>query len=319
MHKSKWNNFCIVGMGDHTKKKIIPALLSCKKKIKAIVTSQNQKNYLSFQTLDEALKNLSEDTVYIIATPPQIHYDQMKQILTFGRDVIVEKPAFLYTKQAKEILQLSKLNNNIVFEAFMYRYSKLYKKFINFWSDNIDDIIYIKCDFYIPKIPNNTFRIQGDIASSCLYDMGCYSMSLLVDLGLTLDNIEVENICYKNKLIYSIELKAIIDGITIRLNFGGAKEYTNSVLVKTNKNITVTFWPFFYGRKSTKYVSHVFNNDIKIGEIDEIDDSNSFEEMFDMNYSDLLSNQNKRFKKMLLVTKKLEELAIELKKIKPLQ
>ena len=312
MDYQKWNNFCIIGMGAHAKDKLVPALLKSKKKIVGVVTSQNniKLECPKFKTVNQALLKLSKDTVFIISTPPNLHFKQIKEIISFKKDIIVEKPAFVNFNQGKQIFNLATLNENIIVEAFMHRYTKLYKNFIEFWDKNNHDVISIESNFLIPMIPENTFRSKGNITSSCLFDMGCYGLSLLVDIGFSLNDIKIVKKKYKNKLISRLVLCGIEKGIKIKLHFGIGKTYKNDVTILTSTKKTVKFWPFFYGRKDTKYISYNFNNDIKINKIN---DHNAFEKMFNNSRQDLLSNQNNRFEKMLIVTKKLDELAKSLK------
>ena len=93
-----------------------------------------------------------------------------------GRDVIVEKPIFLNTKEVKEIFTLSIKNRAIVLEGFMHRYSIMYYKFLRYYKHNKNQIVGLKSSFFIPDFPKNTFRDNNNITSSCLYDIGCYGL-----------------------------------------------------------------------------------------------------------------------------------------------
>ncbi|MDC0092739.1 Gfo/Idh/MocA family oxidoreductase [Alphaproteobacteria bacterium] len=311
MNYQIWNSFCIVGMGLHAKEKLIPALLKSKKKIEGVVTSQNniKLECPKFKTVNQALLKLSKNTVYIISTPPHLHFKQIKEIISFKKDVIVEKPAFINFNEGKQIFNLATLNDNIVFEAFMHRYTKLYKNFIEFWKENNHNIISIESNFIIPRIPDNTFRSKDNIKCSCLFDMGCYGLSLLVDIGFLLSDIKIVKKEYQNALISSLVLSGIENGVTIKINFGIGKEYKNDIIVTKRNKDNVKFWPFFYGRKDTKYILYKSDEGIKVNKINDI---NAFEKMFNNTRQNLMSNQNNRFEKMLIVTRKLDELAMSL-------
>ena len=313
MSKKIWKNFCIVGSGFHVTDKLIPALIESNKLIKGIVTSKQKESLLKFKnysTIASCLKTSPKDTAFIIATPPSLHFTQAKEIIENGRDVIIEKPIFLKVKELKEICSFLDDNKNVVLEAFMHRYTKMYCEFIKFWRINKQQIIKLKSSFYIPDLPIGTFRDNTDISSSCLYDIGCYSLSLLNDLGLDLDKIQIEKFKKKDLKISYIQLKGKIKSLSVELNFGQNKNYENFVEVTTLDNNRFSFSPFFYGRKAKKSIIN-FNNDTML--FSHINDCNAFEKMFCQDVNNLHFNQKDRFKNMLIVTKKLEKLALELK------
>ena len=65
--------FCIVGLGEHAKKNLIPSLLENNQIILGIVTSKVTTNFPSikkFKSLDKAIKELPKKTMFIIASPP---------------------------------------------------------------------------------------------------------------------------------------------------------------------------------------------------------------------------------------------------------
>lgn len=313
MSKKLWKSFCIVGSGFHVVDKLIPALIKSNKLIKGIVTSKPKESLLKFKnysTIASSLKTLPKDTAFIIATPPSLHFTQAKEIIENGRDVIVEKPICLKVKELEKICSILNDDKNVVLEAFMHRYTKMYSEFIKFWRINKHQVIKLKSSFYIPDLPIGTFRDNKDISSSCLYDIGCYSLSLLNDLDLDLDKIQIEKFKKKDFKISCIQLKGKIKNLSVELNFGQNKIYENFVEVTTLDNNRLSFTPFFYGRKKKKSIIN-FKNDIML--FSHIYDCNAFEKMFSQDVNQLRYNQKNRFKNMLIVTKKLEKLAFELK------
>ena len=105
MSQKNWKNFCIVGIGNHAITKVIPALIAGNKDIKGIVSSKKNipSEFKKFNNIKESLINLPKDTVYLIATPPELHFEQAKEIMKYGRDIIIEKPISLakWTKPMK--------------------------------------------------------------------------------------------------------------------------------------------------------------------------------------------------------------------------
>ncbi len=71
----------------------------------------------TFDDLNAFFTHGQFDTVYI-ASPNSLHYEQAKQAINHGKNVIVEKPAFMNQKQMAEIQELLNHNPDILyFEA----------------------------------------------------------------------------------------------------------------------------------------------------------------------------------------------------------
>lgn len=313
MSQKNWKNFCIVGTGNHAITKVIPALIAGNKDIKGIVSSKKNipLEFKKFNNIKDSLINLPKDTVFVIASPPDIHFKQAKEIIKYGRDIIIEKPSFIKVKEVKEICSLVNSSKNIILEGFMHRYTKLYIEFMKYWSEEKHGVIAFKSSFYVPEVTEGSFRDNKDIISSCLYDMGCYGLSLLNDMGLDLKEIKINNFDTYESRISSIQLKGIINNISIEIKFGNNKNYENFVQVKTKNNKIIKFSPFFYGRKAVKFIEHCKNNDMQL---EQFNDCNGFQVMFNENRHNLYMNQKFRLKKILVITGKLEKLAKELEK-----
>lgn len=309
------SNYCIVGYGNHAETKLIPALKNTNKQIFAIVSSKKllfQQNCKVFSNLDEALDKSSKETIFIISTPPQAHFNQIKTILCSKRSVFVEKPIFTGSKDVLFIQNMLSKGGLFVAEALMYKHTILYTKFIDYWNKNKINILKLECNFLIPSIPSNTFRDGFSISSSPLYDIGCYIISLLIDLNFQLDNLKIEEIFFKDSKIEKILINNTSEKIEILLNFGLNKEYKNSIKLFSSKN-SVEFSPFFYGRQEKKKILYEANKNKK--EI-VIDDCNAFENMFNISKNNWLSNQEKRFINILKVNIVLESLSDQVENFK---
>ena len=286
MFQKNWKNFCIVGSGNHAITKVIPALIAGNKDIKGIVSSKKNipSEFKKFNNIKDSLINLPKDTVFVIASPPDMHFKQAREIIKYGRDVIIEKPSFIYVKEVEEICSLVNSSKNIILEGFMHRYTKLYIEFMRYWIEEKNAIIALKSSFYVPEIPKGSFRDNKDIIFSCLYDMGCYGLSLLNDIGLDLKEIKINEINTYESRISSIQLKGIIDNISIEIKFGNNKNYENFVEVITKNNEIKRFFPFFYGRNAIKFIKHSKNNH---KQVEQFDDCNAFQLMFNENRHNL--------------------------------
>ncbi|MDX5425816.1 MAG: Gfo/Idh/MocA family oxidoreductase, partial [Exiguobacterium sp.] len=65
-----------------------------------------------YATLDEALA--TDASLFIITTPSHLHKDMVEQCLIAGKDVLVEKPAFVTTEEGEALLRLEQASDGIV-------------------------------------------------------------------------------------------------------------------------------------------------------------------------------------------------------------
>ena len=118
-------------------------MLKSGKKIVGLVSRSKNSNIRRFQrfsNINVALKKLPKK-LFLISTPPSTHITYIKILLKIKRNLIVEKPMFTHPKQVLECKKYFYQNNKLIFkEAFMYKYSLLYKKIKSFINNNVDDI-----------------------------------------------------------------------------------------------------------------------------------------------------------------------------------
>ena len=305
--KNKKENFFIVGFGTHARKKLLPALQNLNKRVCGIVSSKHQLNTSIpiFKDIKNASNSINDCTKFIISSPPNIHFSQVKQILNMNKNIYVEKPIFINSFQAKEIDKILINKNVFVTEILMYKYTHLYKSFLKTWSKRKDECVKIECFFNIPEIPNNTFRDDYSLISSPLYDIGCYPLTLLVDLQISLKNLKILHINKKNNKMLNFQIKGIYKQFDIDLEFGIGKEYKNLVSLKFSDEKIIEFDKFFYGIECKKNI--LIKNKKKCKRIT-IEDINGFEKIFSYPPSFWKKNQRKRFLNIIKVNNKLMSL-----------
>jgi len=298
------DNYCIIGFGNHAQTKLLPSLIKLEKKIFGIVSKKINFNYQIeiFKNLDDALLFSNKDTYFVISTPPQLHFLQTKKILENNRNVFLEKPGFINEDEVGMIYEIIKNNNLFVVELLMYKYTKLYQKFLKIWYQNKKKCTKITCVFNIPKIPPNTFRDNRDIYSSPLYDIGCYLITLLVDLNLSLRNLKIIKIISKKSKVKQFYINGFDNKIEIYLEFGISDKYENYVSLDLEKKSNIKFENFFNGREIRKKI--IYKNDNKYFE-NIICDVNGFETIFKHSHSYWIKNQSLRFDNLILVNEKL--------------
>ncbi len=307
-----WKRFCVVGVGRHAQTKLIPALLANGQQIVGLVSSQLPEQLPCgpvFASIEAALNALPVDTVFIIATPPTMHFEQVYTVTEAGRDVIVEKPAFVSKKEACEIAILCHDRGTVLVEGLMYRHTALYRRFLEYWDARRDQIDALDAKFLIPEVPQDSFRQENTIASSCLFDMGCYVISLLADLELSLDALHLTPVTHHWNGWDEINIGGLLDDIKVRIKIGVAPTYQNVVEVCIRDREKAKFWPFFYGRPSERWISIESHETIAK---ETLDDADAFQRMFMVPRSQLVADQPKRLEQIIRVTSLLEALGREL-------
>lgn len=285
------NKFCIVGLGEHARKKIIPAIRNLKNVHIAAVTSSldfRENDVLKFDTIDQAISKLDKDYIFYISTPPSTHYELAKKLLLNDFNCLIEKPIFLFAEEFESIKNIARTRSKYFFECFMHRYGNIYSEFIEIYQKEIDNIKSLDIKFCIPKIPSNTFRSIKNISSSLIYDIGCYPISLINDIS---ENNEIKIVSIENYGNYSKEKFKItgkINQINLNINFGIDDNYENFVKINLKNKFCIKFEYFFYGRKAEKKI--ITNND-NLSKIRIINDGNLFEEMLKKVKTDIHKNQ----------------------------
>jgi predicted dehydrogenase len=299
---SRWERFCVVGIGGHARTKLIPAIKANGQTIAGLVSRQSPEELPEapiFTTLDKALAALSKDTAIVIASPPSQHYSQVNAAIDAGFDVIVEKPAFVTAADVRAIQAKCKANGTVLVEAFMQRHTLLYRKLLCFCSEH--EINALDVDFVIPAMPSNTFRSESELNSSSLYDIGCYILALLSDLGLGVDALHITGVQAAGTMAEAVDLEGILDGVAVTARIGVGHEYRNVATVGLADGSRINFYPIFYGRAGTKTIGS-----------ETLEDYNAFEEMFARPREQWQEDQCARFAALVSVTARLETLVAQL-------
>jgi predicted dehydrogenase len=77
-------------------------------------------NLKTYKNYEEVLA--SDISAIVLATPAPFHYEMAKKALQSGKDVFVEKPMTLYTKEAKELAEYADKHNQILMVGHLLLY-----------------------------------------------------------------------------------------------------------------------------------------------------------------------------------------------------
>ena len=293
----RFKNIIVVGLGQHAKNKIIPAITSLKLNIICIISSQNIKysNIPIYKNLNDItkIKFNKKNTVIFLCTPPKTHYKQIRYLTQNNLNIFVEKPAFI---RKKNIEVISKINKNIVVENLMYQHTKIYKHLTKFWSNKVNKIHQIDINFIIPSIPNDTFRNNNNIYNSYIFDIGSYPITLLNKLKMDFLNCKYNFKLEKNKFKNLSKISINFNKIKSKICIGIDHEYQNNVIIHYDINKKIKFDYFFYGPKKTKNITYYKNH--KLIKVNKLNDFDGFVEILKVKKNSWKKNQSNRLHDM---------------------
>jgi scyllo-inositol 2-dehydrogenase (NADP+) len=175
-----------------------------------------------YATVEEALSQ-SEARLYVITTPSDMHYDMLKQCILAGKDVLVEKPAFLTVEEGRELIQLTQNSESVVSVHqnrrwdgdFLTIQKLLREEMLGDWT-----VLESRFDRFRPVV-RNRWREKPGIGSGVLYDLGSH----LIDQALVLFG---EPDALYAEIVTQRENGQTDDGFLIVLHYGQKRVYLRS-------------------------------------------------------------------------------------------
>ncbi|WP_214823643.1 Gfo/Idh/MocA family oxidoreductase [Exiguobacterium algae] len=135
-----------------------------------------------YSSLEAALQ--SDASLYVITTPSNMHKDMVATCLRSGKDVLVEKPAFLTSEEGRELMLLEKESDGIV---NVYQNRRMDGDFLTVQS-LVDShaigewkVVESRFDRFRPQV-RDRWRENAGPGAGILFDLGSH----LIDQALTL-------------------------------------------------------------------------------------------------------------------------------------
>lgn len=149
----------------------------------------------SYGSYEELYKDPNVDLVYI-ATPHSCHFEEVKQCLQHGKNVLCEKAFTVNAKQAKELIELAKEKKLLLAEAIWPRYQPMRKIIVDTINSNVVGpvtMLTANLGYDIVSVPR---LVKPELAGGALLDVGIYPLNFAnMILG---DPDSVEATCIKN-------------------------------------------------------------------------------------------------------------------------
>lgn len=301
MSKVDLGQCCLVGLGGHAKTKLAPALEESGWRISAVVSSTVAKfgDATVYRCLDAALDILSRDTLFVVASPPAVHFKQVVSILKGGFDVMVEKPAFLDAADVEIVRQIADRRSLMLVEMFMYLESEIVMQALDLLVTEQTRIRRVSMNFTLPSLPSGTFRTSAGLANSLLADVGCYPLSFLARAGLPLDVLQAGYGPAAASGLPAYSIGGEIAGLQIAAQVGGADSYANCLRFEFGDGSAWTVEPFFFGRPGPRTVRREMADTTPPTAASAVlNESNAFVRMFSHPRSHWISTQNARLSEM---------------------
>ena len=236
----------ILGYSSLCKRKIIPILKKKLGKIKFCICSKSQKKENIgasewYRNYKDALEKSQADLVYI-SLPNFLHYYWAKKFLQNNYHVIIDKPATLSFKQAKNLVKFARQRKRLLSEAIVFHYHHQIDKSIK-EIKSLKNLIHVHAKFVIPKLPKENFRNFKKYGGGCLLDMGPYAAAvfrIFIKQNYKKINLYTSKKKDKNGLNTDFNIYARTDKKTFFGYFSHNGEYENTLTLFTKqKRVTI--------------------------------------------------------------------------------
>ncbi len=300
-------HYCLVGFGNHSKTKIIPAIKKSNGIIDGVVSKKTKsfESLIFFSSIDEAFTKVNSNTIFIISSPPDLHYSQAIDVVKRGHNVFIEKPVSLSVIDLENIISISDKKNVFFAETLMHEYSDYFQNFISFFNLNKNEIKKIVVNFILPSLPKDTFRDNDATYPINLFDIGCYPISLINKLNSKAKYKITEILNRGNVFMEQYSIKTKILNADVTINFGVRNSYKNFISITKTDDVEYKFEPFFFGREGNRTIQKIQGKQISTEEVYVKD---CFQTLFEKNNQYWVDTQMTRNRDMLNNLSSLENL-----------
>jgi len=233
----------IIGYSSIAKRKVIPALLSLPNigKIHLATHQHPVDNIIPlgrqgdvYYDYGEAISKCRASLVYV-SLPNSLHGKWIKQSLSKGFHVIVDKPAVVELAEAEALVKYAKRNNLCLAEANVWSYHPQTKRLKEMIEEQDKTPLSITAIFTSPPLEPNNFRYNPKLGGGIILDRGSYAASCSrIFLGHRPVEIISRIISYdsRNGVDLSFSLMMIYDcGSVLQGFFSLQAEYKNNISI----------------------------------------------------------------------------------------
>jgi NDP-hexose-3-ketoreductase len=173
----------LVGVGDHARRNVLPALRACGATRLVGVSSRSARareeaaaelGCASFASLAEALCAPDVDAVYV-ATPVGCHAEAVRAALAAGRAVFCEKSLTASPATSRELVGEARRRGLPLCEAFMFRFHRQLGRVAELVAEGaVGGVRSVSARFGIPPLAPENVRHDPELGGGALLDVGGY-------------------------------------------------------------------------------------------------------------------------------------------------
>ena len=127
----------------------------------------------------QSLISLPEVEAIYVATPHTSHFELSAECLRNKKAVLCEKPMTINATETMALINISRKNNTLLMEAFMYKIHPQTQKVMKVIHENLTSPLNIRAEFcFAVDVPESHRLVNKELGGGSILDIGCYPMSI---------------------------------------------------------------------------------------------------------------------------------------------
>ena len=127
----------------------------------------------------QSLISLPEVEAIYVATPHTSHFELSAECLRNKKAVLCEKPMTINATETMALIDISRKNNTLLMEAFMYKIHPQTQQVMKVIQENLTSPLNIRAEFcFAVDVPETHRLVNKELGGGSILDIGCYPMSI---------------------------------------------------------------------------------------------------------------------------------------------
>ena len=127
----------------------------------------------------QSLILLPEVEAIYVATPHTSHFELSAECLRNKKAVLCEKPMTINATETMALIDISRKNNTLLMEAFMYKIHPQTQQVMKVIQENLTSPLNIRAEFcFAVDVPESHRLVNKELGGGSILDIGCYPMSI---------------------------------------------------------------------------------------------------------------------------------------------
>ena len=127
----------------------------------------------------QSLISLPEVEAIYVATPHTSHFELSAECLRNKKAVLCEKPMTINATETMALIDISRKNNTLLMEAFMYKIHPQTQQVMKVVQENLTSPLNIRAEFcFAVDVPESHRLVNKELGGGSILDIGCYPMSI---------------------------------------------------------------------------------------------------------------------------------------------